>query len=81
MTTLASTKIARNALRSVKPRIELWTNLYKNCRTVKCYAYDDAEIDAMKSAIAVALPDATVKTIVRQSWYTSVIVRLPLEEI
>lgn len=78
MTTLVSTKTARNAIRTVSPRAELWTNLYKNSRTVKCYVYNDNEIDAIKTAVAGVLPEASVRVIKRTSWYSSLIVRLPL---
>ena len=78
MTTLTSTKIARNAIRTVIARPELWTNLYKNSRTVKCYVYNDDEIASIKSIVATVLPEASIRVIKRTSWYSSLIVRLPL---
>ena len=77
MTTIANTKIARNAIRSVKKNAEIWTNKYDSCRTVKCYVYTDEEINAINAAVAGALPEATTKIIRRSSWSISLIVRLP----
>lgn len=78
MTTIANTKIARNAIRSVKKNAEIWTNKYASCRTVKCYVYTDEEIDAIHVAVIRALPEATTKVIRRSSWSISLIVTLPL---
>lgn len=43
--TLTATKIVRALMRASGKQL-IWTNTYKNCRTVKCYAYwDEMSVD------------------------------------
>ena len=64
MHVLEATKIARNIIRACnKRRVELWTNKYKHCRTVKCYLTDDTAENEIVAMVAKHLPNATVKVV------------------
>lgn len=78
----ANTKLVREIMRKFG-RIAIWTNKYKNCRTVKCYSGKrDAE---MIKKIAKALGERNVEFSITETpgwaWHASdsIIVRVPLE--
>lgn len=81
MEVLEATKIARNIIRSAKGNkryIALYTNKYKNCRTVKCYAGNEETQRKIIQAVGKELPQATVKVIMSPTGIgKSLIVRIP----
>ena len=84
---MKSTKIVRLVMK-MYGRSTIYTNLYKTCRTVKCYAKDASDFKMIKDIQAMLTLcgiKCTAKRIVRSSRYDtcyrsgdSVIIRLPL---
>ena len=83
------TQIVRAVMRAAGKRSDLiWTNSYKQCRTVKCYAHNDQNLQNLIGAIRTALDQAGVNEIgfkVRPGPFwrggtQSLIVRIPRTE-
>ena len=56
---------------------EMFTNKYKNCRTVKAYLYRDNNVERAKEMILDEVPEATFKTVEGLYSAPSFIVRVP----
>jgi hypothetical protein len=81
MQVLEATKIARKIIRNSisQQHVDIYTNKYKHCRTVKCWITSDDYENEIRGAVARLLPEATVRVLSPISSYypPSLIIRIP----
>ncbi len=82
MQVLEATKLARKIIRAEFPEnanLDIWTNKYKTCRTVKCYASDTRLVNRITKEVTSLIPEATV--VLRQPIFKygrpALIIRIP----
>lgn len=81
MHVLEATMIARKIIReTISRRVDIWTNKYDACRTVKCYLTDDTAENEIIAQVAKQIPNATVKVLapmINSYCPPSLIIRIP----